>query len=710
MKITGSIVAIALFLPLLGAPATASTDASPGFYNGADWIALEVDPSRIGVRFDPSLDETTLREKIAGMPAIDRTQELELFRSAGRTIVLRTTLDTDVEEALEAAARIRGTDGVLSASPRFFALEDPYYLTEEILVRWLPEASATQVSALTADLVETDRLEYSRNPGHVYRTPHGDDPLAVANALYESGLCEFAIPDFQLYRVSMATTNDPLYGDQWHLESIGQNGAKPDADIDVEGAWDITRGDPGVIVAVVDTGTELGHPDLVPNLLQGIDVLDDDSDPSAEDFLFGLITENHGTSVCGVASGAGNNGLGSSGVAQHCGIIPIRFLSEWILSQPTIQDEADAFNFARQNGASVVNNSWGPSAAAPLPASTRAAIDDCNQNGRNGLGMVVFFAAGNSGADNSGNGYTSYSGTVSVTSVTDQEFIPSYSSFGASTDVCAPSNGGVNGITTTDRLGSTGYDSGDYTNDFGGTSSASPCASGVMLLVLSANPLLTRQEALDILRDTAEKVDLAGGNYQNGHSIYYGYGRVNAEAAVLEAVGTSPGVAFGGGGVGNPCPCSNNNDGSLLPLLAGCDNGQYASGASLDAQGDPSISHDTVVFTAMNVENNSWGLFFQGNLQNLPGIPLGTHPNGLLQVQGQIIRFGVVQANASGLVDSSSYVSTYGKTISSWGGVTAGETRSYQYWYRNTNGAAPCTLGDGGGSNSTNGYTITWLP
>ena len=282
------------------------------------------------------------------------------------------------------------------------------------------------------------------------------------------------------------------------------------------------------------------HPDLVDNLVQGVDVLGNDNNPQAEDGVWlGIFRweESHGTSVCGVSAGRGDNGIGISGVAPRCTVMPIRFLSELFGPTPTVQDEADAFNFACQNGAAVINNSWGPAGSATLPASTKAAIDDCNQFGRNGLGSVIFFAAGNSGADNSGNGYATYPGVLAVTAVNDQGVLSSYSSFGSTVDLCAPSNGGVNGIITTDRLGTKGYSNTEYTDSFGGTSSASPTAAGVMGLILSVNPSLTRAEAIDVLLDTAEKVDVAGGSYNgSGFSNFYGYGRANAADAVNEAV------------------------------------------------------------------------------------------------------------------------------------------------------------------------------
>ncbi len=512
------------------------------FDNGGERVPLRVDGSVFCLRLDPALDEEASRALLADLPGLP-AGELAGSGRPGKPWFLTPERPVPSDEALALAARWRSVPGVRAASPRLWAPgDDPYFLTDEVLVRWKPATPQERRAELTDGLVRTATLSYSVNPGEVFRVPQGADPLAVANRLAASGAVEFAIPDFQLRRVTYGS-NDPLFPQQWHLESTGQNGARPDADVDAQAAWSVTRGDPRAIVAVVDEGMDLGHPDL--DLVQGRDVLDDDDDPKAEDGLFGLFPENHATAVAGVAAARGDNGIGVSGVAQQCRVMPIRFLSSNIFNPPTTQDEAEAFDFARTHGASVVNNSWGPVFGAPLPASTKAAIDDCNENGRGGLGMVIFFAAGNSGSNNSNNGYASYPGVVAVSAVTDQEELAYYSSFGPGVDVCAPSNGGVNGITTTDRRGRKGYSNGDYTDTFGGTSSASPCAAGVMLLILSANPNLTREQALAVLYASAEKVDPANGGYDVfGHSWKYGFGRVNADAAVQMALTGPPSDAF----------------------------------------------------------------------------------------------------------------------------------------------------------------------
>jgi subtilisin family serine protease len=499
----------------------------------------------------------------------------------------------------------------------------------------------------------------------VYRVPNGADPLRVSNALAQSGAVEFSVPDFQLHRVAYSGggTNDPLFTDQWHLESTGQLGAQVDADIDAAGAWATTRGDSEVVIAVIDSGCDLGHPDLAANYAGGIDVLENDDDPSAENYLFGFSVDKHGTSVAGVAAGIGNNGEGISGVAQACGHMAIRFLSDGNpFIQPTLQDEAESWNFARQNGASVVNCSWGPSVAAPLAAPTQAAIDDSNENGRGGLGMVTLFAAGNSNSDNSGNGYASYEGVIGVAASNDQDTRASYSSFGASVDICAPSNGGLNGITTTDRVGVIGYSTNDYTNTFGGTSSASPCAAGVFLLVFSANPNLTREEAIAIVEDTAVKIDQAGGSYDsNGHSNFYGYGKVNAQAAVEAA-------ASGGG-------CA---------ATSYCAQSPNSSGGSgvIAHSGSTSVSADDFVIEAASCATGQFGIFYYG--PNQVSVPFG---DGLRCVSGQTHRLPVVQTDGFGDVSHAVDLNSEG--------VAAGDNWNFQFWFR-----------DGSSFNLTDGLEV----
>jgi hypothetical protein len=187
----------------------------------------------------------------------------------------------------------------------------------------------------------------------------------------------------------------------------------------------------------------------------------------------------------------------------------------------------------------------------PLPDNVAAAIRYCLTQGRAGRGIPILWAVGNGAETISTDGYASNPDVIAVGASTEKDERATYSSFGDELWICAPSSGshaaGERAITTTDRTGGYGYNpttevldvaelaDTSYTNGFGGTSSAAPFAAGVAALILSANPALTAQEVRDILGQTADKV---GANPYDavGRNQMFGFGRVNAEAAVAEAM------------------------------------------------------------------------------------------------------------------------------------------------------------------------------
>jgi subtilisin family serine protease len=158
--------------------------------------------------------------------------------------------------------------------------------------------------------------------------------------------------------------------------------------------------------------------------------------------------------------------------------------------------------------------------------------------GRGGLGSLVCVAAGNE--HDSRLGFpSSDEHAVAVGACNDRGLHSAYSNRGRGLTVVAPSDDDSSsrqGITTTDvSLRGKGYSTGAYCSDFGGTSSATPLVAGVAALVLSANRSLRWDEVRDVLTSTADKIDPSRGAYRSGHSLKYGFGRVNAEAAVTKA-------------------------------------------------------------------------------------------------------------------------------------------------------------------------------
>jgi subtilisin family serine protease len=370
------------------------------------------------------------------------------------------------------------------------------------------------------------------------------DPWAALAALHElKGQGVEAELDMLRTYERRSVPNDPRFPDQWHLKNTGQNGATVGVDGRVDEAWDVTQGDPQVVVAINDDGVDLNHPDLKDNLLGALN-FPEDWETRLQIGTFG----GHGTPCAGVAAARGDNALAGSGVCPRCKILPhLLGETQGISFAVTDEDVAKGFVAMVDAGAWVISNSWGPSGGDPnfdgnaliplLSPVVKEAFDYAETKGRGGKGTVILFAAGNSNAlfDN----YSSYETNLAVGAVDDTGLKSYYSSFGPGMDISAPSNGGLQGITTTSP--STGGDG--VTDSFGGTSSACPFVAGVAGLVLSANPELTAAEVRSILKKTARKIDQAGGEYnEEGESPFYGAGLVNAAAAVRMAKGLCNGA------------------------------------------------------------------------------------------------------------------------------------------------------------------------
>ena len=348
--------------------------------------------------------------------------------------------------------------------------------------------------------------------------------------------------------------NDPLFsynaanpGYQWHLRNTGQNGGTLGIDANVVTAWDSWKG-AGVRIGIVDDGMEVAHPDLSPNADtvndRDFNDLDNDPSPGAGDF--------HGTSCAGVAAARGDNALGGTGSAPLATLVGMRLIAGPISDL----DEADAYAWHKDIIA-VKSNSWGPfdggfGAGGPGPLGI-AALADATATGRGGLGTVFVWAAGNgnqSGDDSNYDGWANSPYAMAVSAITDAGRQAYYSEPGANILVTAPSNGGTQGVTTTDRVGSTGYNAGggsdyasaDFTRTFGGTSAATPLVSGVVALMLEANPALGYRDVQEILVRTSRKIDTDNGGWAtNGagfqFNVKYGAGLIDATAATTMAVG-----------------------------------------------------------------------------------------------------------------------------------------------------------------------------
>lgn len=319
---------------------------------------------------------------------------------------------------------------------------------------------------------------------HVVQLTAGSDERAVLRALRRNPRIKFAELD-EVVELA-ATTNDPLASTSWHL-----------AKINAPAAWDRAAGT-GVIVAVLDTGVDATHPDLITRLVAGWNLYDNNADTRD--------VHGHGTKTAGTVGEAANNAIGGVGVSWDARIMPIRIGSPSGTS--TFSLIAAGITWATDHGARVASVSFrGLGASATVLSAAQY---------MRSKGGVVVVAAGNEGTLQS-TPPSNFITTVAATGSTDVR--ASFSNYGPFIDVAAP---GVS-IRTTVRGGTYGTAS--------GTSFSTPIVAGIYALMMSVNGALSPTQLDSML--FASAIDLGAAGFDD----YYGYGRVDAAAAVAAAAG-----------------------------------------------------------------------------------------------------------------------------------------------------------------------------
>ena len=351
---------------------------------------------------------------------------------------------------------------------------------------------------------------------------------------------------------------DPLLERQWHLLNTGQSGGVPGMDIGLQGVRETGR---GVLMAFVDGAVQLSHPDLVANVftLNGrLPALDPSPPPAPPSATYnpnaGQWDDAHGTAVVGIAVASANNSLGGRGVAPETKFVAYNGVVTGLV--------ASALRSAIDLGADIVNNSWGSldsssgqSSYQSSDPAWREAMTLALGQGRQGRGTVVVFAAGNGGLNEDSNrdGYVNHPGVLAVGTVDHRGRPSSYAEPGANVLVSAPSmsllrrtDAGAD-IWTTDIAGPRGLAAGslpenaDYAAFAGGSSAAAPMVSGVVALMLEANPLLGWRDVRWLLARSARPADLtpeqAEPSVMNAQGFHprVGFGRVHAGDAVSAA-------------------------------------------------------------------------------------------------------------------------------------------------------------------------------
>ena len=336
-----------------------------------------------------------------------------------------------------------------------------------------------------------------------------------------------------------------LYPDLWGLKRI-----------QAESAWDVTAGSSDIVVAVVDTGIDPNHPDLFPNLWSNPwevpgNGLDDDGNGYPDDtWGWNFVSwdgrshdagptdgHGHGTHVAGTIAAVGNNGQGIVGVAWRCRVMALKGLSDDGVG--SYDDLARAVVYATDNGARVINMSWGGEGQSQLLEDVLRYAHDRN--------VVLVAAAGNSNEDALGSTPASIREVITVAASDQADHKASFSNWGTKIDVVAPGGGSadpadgrrtyVNILSCrargTDIYGDGSTLLGEYARARG-TSMAAPHAAGLCALILSRHPEFTNEEVREVLRTSADDITdpLNDGTSFPGPDIYTGAGRINAARAV----------------------------------------------------------------------------------------------------------------------------------------------------------------------------------
>lgn len=319
--------------------------------------------------------------------------------------------------------------------------------------------------------------------------------LLEANELSQNSPIEYIEPHF-IYLTNEENEqiplpqipNDLLYMDyQWNLPMIF-----------TEEGWEITRGKEDVIVAVIDTGVDLYHPEFENRLVDGINIIEPNSAPLDDD--------GHGTHVAGIISANTNNNEGIAGITWYNKIMPIKVLDQ--SGAGTLFDVAEGIIWATDNGAKVINLSLGNYAESKyLHDAVKYAYSK---------DVVMIAATGNDNTDELGYP-ASYPEVLGVSAINSRQSRAEFSNYGDYVDVVAP---GVNIPST--------YPGNQYAA-LSGTSMASPHVAGLAGLVRATNPSLTNEEVYQLIKDTA--IDLG----PPGRDKYYGYGQININGAVQKA-------------------------------------------------------------------------------------------------------------------------------------------------------------------------------
>ena len=413
----------------------------------------------------------------------------------------------------------------------------------EVLVKFRSNVSLSDIEKIAAknnDRVE-DEIETVKNLISIDDLDNADAATVAAQYNKMSDLVEYAEPNFkiELDPTEQARTvnavnkfsedsnipNDPMFNEQWALSNTGQNGGKENADMSAIKAWEKSKGSGKVVIAVLDTGVDYTHPDLISNMWirpdnvpqytddelgtfndeRGFDAADNQSDPMDDN--------GHGTHCAGIIGAEGNNDEGIAGINWKVQIMPLKFLGKGGFG--SVKDAIESINYAidrKRNGVNIriISASWGSTQySKALEDAIRAAGE---------AGILFVAAAGNDSTDNDKRPHypSNYDlpNVISVAALDRNDQLASFSNFGVKTvHIAAPGR----------EILSTWLND-DY-REASGTSMATPYVSGIAALILSGEPDMSVEKLREKLLKSVDKIDSLNGKVENG-------GRINAAKAL----------------------------------------------------------------------------------------------------------------------------------------------------------------------------------
>lgn len=532
------------------------------YYRGKVKVPFKPEKDFIGISLMPKVtddDEKNLTLLAKEFKLINVNVGEQIRNENAR--VFRYHRRTSEKEKSKILGRIQEHKAVQLAGPVIYLTKDSIsFLTNELVVKFKVDVTEAKAYAITkkldVNIIRT--IPYSRN---AYHMSHGKlasySILETCEKFVKTGIVEYAEPNMVTTAVDDYTPDDFLLDQQPHHTIINS-----------EGAWDITSGDEDVIIAVVDSGCDIDHPDFTNDAALGWNKIYNPYDFNGMDA--DPLGSTHGTKSSGIATANFDNSEGVAGVAPGSRLMPIRrpsggtdtqYADMYIWTAGFDANSTTAgFPATISPGADVITNSFGKIQAV-ISGIMQDTLDFITTFGRNGKGCVVVYSVGNANIDfSTQRQWARYEKTIAVASSAVSppdaaEVKVSTSSFGLDVDVCAPGGGPGGGVeartlTTTnigagDTAGAAGAATNDY-DDFGQTSCAAPQVAGTAALMLAANPDLTWIQVREILRETAIRIDNANvdptGQWQDldgdgtaEFSQWYGYGRIDVQAAVQGA-------------------------------------------------------------------------------------------------------------------------------------------------------------------------------